>query len=188
MRTRSGGGTSFDPVRSTRVLQVHRSLGSDHSLNTPRCTCRGIIHCLYFPLPPAPPSPSPPVASLLDLVSSSLAPALLPFFFSSSSSYSFFFFIPFHALLTEGNSPQQRALLGSPPSAPCSFISHYRDPSVYPSSHPRSRLVFGTPSLRTIAYYAPFLGAREREREILFSNRWIDLPEKELEFTPVRFP
>lgn len=29
---------------------MHRSLGSDHSLNTPRCTCRGIIHCLYFPL------------------------------------------------------------------------------------------------------------------------------------------
>lgn len=51
---RFGGGTSFDPVRSTRVLQVHRSLGPDHSLNTPRCTCRGIIHCLYFPLPPPP--------------------------------------------------------------------------------------------------------------------------------------
>lgn len=32
---------------------MRRSLGPDHSLNTPRCTCRGIIHCLYFPLPPS---------------------------------------------------------------------------------------------------------------------------------------
>lgn len=63
------GGTSFDPVRSTRVLQVRRSLGPDHSLNMPRRTCLGIIHCLYFPLLSSP-FPTPPASRLVALLRS----------------------------------------------------------------------------------------------------------------------
>lgn len=62
-----------------------------------------------------------------------------------------------------GDAPCSKRLLsfGSPP-APCSFISYYRNPPVYPFSHPRSGLAFGAASLRRIAYYMLFLGAGRR--------------------------
>jgi len=47
------------PTRFIR-RKCYRCAGAwDHSLNTPRCTCRGIIHCLYFPLPACHPPPGP---------------------------------------------------------------------------------------------------------------------------------
>lgn len=165
---RFGGGTSFDPVRSTRVLQVHRSLGPDHSLNTPRCTCRGIIHCLYFPLLPPPLFLSPvaliyrpwrffPRPSRVSI--SFLLLSRLRFFLSPSTSP--FTLCSRGTLL--GDAPCSKRLLsfGSPP-APCSFISYYRNPPVYPFSHPRPGLAFGAASLRRIAYYMLFLGAGRR--------------------------
>lgn len=62
-----------------------------------------------------------------------------------------------------GDAPCSKRLLtfASPP-APCSFISYYRNPPVYPFSHPRSGLAFDTASLRRIAYYMLFLGAGRR--------------------------
>lgn len=81
-RLSGDGGTSFDPVRSTRVLQVRRSLGPDQSLNTPRRTCRGIIHCLYFPLlPSSSPFCLPSLFFSHVLVSS---PSFIPFLASRS--------------------------------------------------------------------------------------------------------
>ena len=113
------GGTSFDPVCSTWVLQVRRSLGSDHSLNTPRRTCRGIIHCLYFLLLS---SPSPSAISLLFFTQSpvlSISVHLL-----SSPLFSF--------LTCEEPSATRckRAIIFLGPLA-CFPISRYRNSFVY---------------------------------------------------------
>lgn len=109
--------------------------------------------------PSTPPSSSPTDRRVspfvpresLDLVFSSLAPSFLLLLL---------LFHPLSRFARAGNPSRRRALqtchrllTDAPPSAPCSFISHYRNPSVYPFSHPRSGLASGRPSLRRIAYY-----------------------------------
>lgn len=121
-----------------RVLQVRRSLGPDHSLNTPRRTCRGIIHCLYLPL-----------------LSS---PCTSPSFFFVRSRFSISFLLlrsSLFSLLACGEplaTRSKRAIsLLLPPAR--SSITRYRNSPVYPSSRLRGVNLDTSFELRIMRYF-----------------------------------
>lgn len=87
-------------------------------LNTPRCTCRGIIHCLYFPLPP----------------SSHCSSSLIPLRPRVSISFSLFLSSSLVSLFARGEPSAMRSKGAVTPlvhSLLLSFIIRYRNSTVY---------------------------------------------------------